>query len=85
MKLNYVVVAIVFVAGLGIGYFARSAVSAALERKDLAAIEKPHQEDIQVTLSQDPKRASRHLDRGCGALHAGKPAGCRQAGHWGRE
>ena len=28
---------------------------------------------------------NRHLVGGCGALHAGKPAGCRQAGHSGNE
>jgi ketosteroid isomerase-like protein len=55
MKLNYLVVTIVFVAGLGIGYFARGALTAAIERKDLAGIKKLHQEDIEVTLSQDPK------------------------------
>jgi ketosteroid isomerase-like protein len=43
------------VAGLAIGCFARSVVSATLERKDLAAIAKLHEEDIAVTLSQDPK------------------------------
>ncbi len=48
-----------FVAGLGIGYFARSPVSA-LQRRDthaadLAAIEKLRQKDIEVTLSQDPQ------------------------------
>jgi uncharacterized protein (TIGR02246 family) len=50
---------LVFVVGLGIGYFARSALTAMLERRthtaDLAAIEKLHQEDIEATLSQDPK------------------------------
>lgn len=55
IKLNYLVAAIVFVAGLGIGYFSRGAVTAALERKNLAGIEKLHQKDIEVSLSQDPK------------------------------
>jgi ketosteroid isomerase-like protein len=49
---------LVFVTGLGIGYFARSA-SGMLQRRthaaDLRAIEKAHQEDIQATLAQDPK------------------------------
>ncbi len=59
MKHTSLVTILVFVAGLGIGYFARSAVGT-LQRKhrhaaDLAAIEKLHQKDIEVTLSQDPK------------------------------
>jgi hypothetical protein len=59
MKRASLVTTIVFVAGLGIGYFARSAMGT-LQRKDthaadLAAIEKLHQKDIEVTLSQDPK------------------------------
>ena len=49
---------LVFVAGLGIGYFTRSA-AGMLQRSthaaDLAAIEKAHQEDIEATLTQDPK------------------------------
>jgi hypothetical protein len=55
-----VFVTMAFLVGLGIGYFARGARAAMLERRsgraaDLAAIEKLHQEDIAVTLSQDPK------------------------------
>jgi uncharacterized protein (TIGR02246 family) len=47
-------------AGLAIGFFARSAGIDAFRRSDtraadLAAIKKLEQEDIQVTLSQDPK------------------------------
>jgi len=54
-----IVVVLVFLAGLAIGYFARSSVGR-LQQKgthaaDLADIEKLHQEDIKVTLSQDPK------------------------------
>jgi uncharacterized protein (TIGR02246 family) len=49
---------LVFVAGLVIGFFSRSA-AGMLQRRthaaDLAAIEKLHQKDIEVTLSQDPK------------------------------
>lgn len=50
---------IVFVAGLGIGYFARTPMST-LQRRDthaadLAGIEKLRQKDIEVTLSQDPQ------------------------------
>jgi hypothetical protein len=55
MRHTSLVTILVFVAGLGIGYFARSALTATLERKDLAGIEKLHQKDIEVTLSQDPK------------------------------
>jgi ketosteroid isomerase-like protein len=48
---------LVFVAGLGIGYFARSAKGTHLRNDqyaaDLAAIEKLHQRDIEVTLAQD--------------------------------
>ena len=60
MKRTSVFVTIGFLAGLGTGFFAHSAGAGKLFRKDphaadLAAIEKFHQEDIQVTLSQDPK------------------------------
>jgi len=49
---------LLFVAGFGIGYFARSA-TGRLPRKnthaaDLAAIEKLHRADIEATLTQDP-------------------------------
>jgi uncharacterized protein (TIGR02246 family) len=58
MRRTSPVTILVFVAGLGIGFFARSAMGT-LERRrhaaDLAAIEKLHQKDIEVTLSQDPK------------------------------
>jgi len=58
MRLTFLVTILVFVAGLGIGYFARSA-GGMLQRRthaaDIAAIEKLHQEDIEVTLTQDPK------------------------------
>jgi uncharacterized protein (TIGR02246 family) len=49
---------LVFVAGLGIGFSARSAMGVIQRRThaaDLAAIEKLHQEDIAATLTQDPK------------------------------
>src|SRR5713226_7190802 len=60
MRRTSVFVTIAFLAGLGIGFFARSAMGT-LQRKDthaadLAAIEKLHQKDIEFTLSQDPKR-----------------------------
>jgi ketosteroid isomerase-like protein len=56
MKRPILFSAVIFIAGLGLGlgFFARSAFTATLERKDLAAIEKLHQEDIAATLTQDP-------------------------------
>ena len=59
MKRTFMAIILVFVTGLGIGYFARDAMGT-LQRKDthaadLAAIEKLHQKDIEATLSQDPK------------------------------
>jgi ketosteroid isomerase-like protein len=60
MKRTSVFVAIGFLAGLGTGVFAHSAGVGRLLRRDphaadLAAIEKLHQKDIEVTLPQDPK------------------------------
>ncbi|HTT24795.1 MAG TPA: DUF4440 domain-containing protein [Candidatus Sulfotelmatobacter sp.] len=58
MRHTSLVTILVFVAGLGIGYFARSA-PGMLQRRthaaDLAAIEKLQQEEIEATLTQDPK------------------------------
>lgn len=54
-----VLVTLELIAGLMVGYFARGSRIAMLLRKDtradLAAIKKLEQEDIEVTLSQDPK------------------------------
>ena len=60
MRRTSLVTSIVFVAGVGIGFLARSAGMGTLQRRDtraadLAAIEKLHERDIEVTLSQDPK------------------------------
>jgi ketosteroid isomerase-like protein len=59
MRHNSLVTVLVFVAGLGIGFFVRSAYTGMLQGKahaaDLAAIEKLHQEDVEVTLAQDAK------------------------------
>lgn len=60
MRSTSVFATISFLAGLGVGYFADSAALGRLLRRDthaadLAAIEKLHQKDIEVTLSQDPK------------------------------
>jgi uncharacterized protein (TIGR02246 family) len=60
MRHTSLITILVFVAGLGIGYFARGAVGTLQKRHthkaDLAVIEKAHQEDIEATLTQDPKR-----------------------------
>jgi hypothetical protein len=59
MERTSVFVTIGFLAGLAIGFFARSTYTNMLQRRthaaDLAAIKKLEQEDIEVTLSQDPK------------------------------
>jgi ketosteroid isomerase-like protein len=60
MRRTLVLVTLAFVAGLGIGYFARSAGirtprGTKTQATGLAAIKKLHQEDIEATLSQDPK------------------------------
>jgi ketosteroid isomerase-like protein len=57
MRRSSLVTILVFVAGLGVGFFARSALRPLQQRythaTDLAAIEKLHQQDIAVTLAQD--------------------------------
>jgi hypothetical protein len=54
-----VFVTIAFLSGLALGLVARGA-AGTLQRRthatDLAAIEKAHQEDIEATLTQDPKK-----------------------------
>src|SRR5580704_4444087 len=59
MRRTSLITILVFVAGLAIGYYARGAIGTIQHKDthaaDLAAIEKLHQEDIAVTLSQDPK------------------------------
>ena len=60
MRRTSLITILVFVAGLGIGYFARSAGIGTphgtdTHAADLAAIERLDQEDIEVTLSQDLK------------------------------
>jgi hypothetical protein len=60
MRRTSVFVALAFLAGLGLGYYARSIGLGTPHRTDahaadMAAIEKLHQKDIEVTLSQDPK------------------------------
>ena len=60
MRRTSLITILVFLAGLGIGYFARSAGigrphGTDTHAADLAAIERFDQEDIEVTLSQDLK------------------------------
>jgi uncharacterized protein (TIGR02246 family) len=59
MRRTSVFMSITFLAGLGIGFFARSAATGTFDRRDthatdLAAIEKLHKADIEATLKQDP-------------------------------
>ncbi len=59
MRRTSVFVTIAFLAGVGIGYFARGAGLGTLLRRntraaDLAAIEKLHKADVEATLTQDP-------------------------------
>jgi uncharacterized protein (TIGR02246 family) len=57
MRRTSLVTILVFVAGLGIGYFARGAMGTAhgrdMHAADLAAIEKLHAADVEATLTQD--------------------------------
>jgi hypothetical protein len=55
-----IAIALIFLAGLAVGYYARGAIGSLQQRymhkADLAAIEKAHQGDIEATLTQDPKK-----------------------------
>jgi len=60
MRRTFTFVTIAFAIGLGTGYLARSAGIGTTQRSDthaadLAAIEKLHEKNIEVTLSQDPQ------------------------------
>jgi ketosteroid isomerase-like protein len=59
MKRSSLVTMVVFAAGLSVSYFARGAVSTLQQRDrhaaDLAGIERLHQKNVEVTLSQDAK------------------------------
>jgi hypothetical protein len=73
MKRISAFVIIAFLAGLGIGYFARRALGRPhgtdTRAADLAAIEKFHQEDIKVTLSRDLKGlADVWNENGCASI-----------------
>ena len=83
MRRTSVFVAIAFLAGLGLGFFARSAVGMLQRRThaaDLAVIEKVNQEDIEATLTQDPKRLIDLWAEDAVAFYAGSaPAVGKQA------
>jgi ketosteroid isomerase-like protein len=58
MKHTFLIILLVFIAGLGVGVFSRSARTATLDQKDaraadLAAIEKLHKADVEATMTQD--------------------------------
>jgi hypothetical protein len=70
MNRTFLFVAMAFLAGSAFGFFARNAGIGTLRRghthaADLAAIKKLEQEDIEVTLSQDPKGLVDVLRMGC--------------------
>ncbi len=72
-------VTIAFLAGLIVGFFVRSSAIGTLLRRnthaaDLAAIEKLHQEDVRVTLLQDPKGLIDVWDEDGVRLGPGRPA-----------
>jgi hypothetical protein len=59
MRRTSVFMTVTFLAGIGVGYFARSVGVPLLHRPDphaadLAAIEKLHKADVEATLTQDP-------------------------------
>jgi uncharacterized protein (TIGR02246 family) len=76
MSRTSLITILVFGAGLGIGYFARSA-AGMLQRRthaaDLEAIEKLYQEDIEATLAQDPKRLIDLWAEDAVAVYPGSP------------
>jgi len=58
MRRSSIFIALAFLLGLGIGYFSQGATGVRqkdLRPADLAGIEKLHHDDLEVTLSQDPK------------------------------
>jgi len=60
MRRTHLFVTVAFLAGLALGLVARTVYTGMLPRRthaaDFAAIEKAHQEDIEATLMQDPKK-----------------------------
>jgi ketosteroid isomerase-like protein len=76
MRRAPIFVAIAFLAGFGIGYFVRGATTVQQKNAhapDLAGIEKLHHEDIEVTLSQDPKGLMDIWTEDAVRYSAGKP------------
>ncbi len=75
MRRTTVFSAVAFVAGLGIGFFARGTLHRTDTRvADLAAIEKLHQEDVAATLSQDPNLMAGLWTEDAVRLGPGRPA-----------
>jgi ketosteroid isomerase-like protein len=76
MRRTSLITILVFVSGLGIGYFARST-AGMLQRRahaaDLAAIEKAHQKDIEATLTQDPRQLMDLWAEDAVAFYPGSP------------
>jgi uncharacterized protein (TIGR02246 family) len=78
MRRNSLVAILVFVAGLGIGYFARGAMGTTrrtdTHAADLAAIERLHRADIEATLTQDPNQLINLWSDDCVKLGVPGPA-----------
>jgi uncharacterized protein (TIGR02246 family) len=85
MRRISVLVTIALLAGIVIGYFARSA-AGMLQRRthaaDLAAIEKLNQEDIEATLTQDPKRLIELWAEDAVAFSPGSPPAVGKQAIW---
>jgi uncharacterized protein (TIGR02246 family) len=85
MRRISVFVTIALLAGFAIGYFARSA-AGMLQRRthaaDSAAIEKLDQEDIEATLTQDPKRLKELWAEDAVAFFPGSPPAVGKQAIW---
>jgi ketosteroid isomerase-like protein len=76
MRRASVFMAVAFLGGLGIGYFARGVTKVQqndTHAADLAGIEKLHHQDIEATLSQDPKALTDIWTEDAVRFSAGKP------------
>ena len=85
MRRISVFVAIALLAGFVIGYFARSAAGMFQERThaaDLVAIEKANQEDIEATLTHDPKRLKELWAEDAVAFYPGSPPAVGKQAIW---
>src|SRR5689334_4508725 len=88
MRRTSLITMLVFVAGLGIGNFARGAVGMLQQwythKADLAGIEKLNREDIEATLTQDPKRLIDLWAEDAVAFYPGSPpaVGKQAIGAW---